>query len=155
MDGVSIAAKTAFKDYFESQPETFQREWLGEKRFELWKSGKLKFEDLAKPATTYRATTADLTSPTEKPKENAASDDKTGNAPALPPLSGLPQDVEKATLARQRAVDASTEKRAVESAQNAFDELRASLKQANDDAARELAARWNSLPKSRLRRRNR
>ncbi len=78
-----VAAKTTFKDYFESQPETFQREWLGEKRFELWKSGKLKFEDLAKPATSYRATTADLTPPTEKPKETAASDDKTSNAPAL------------------------------------------------------------------------
>jgi len=77
-----VAAKTTFKDYFESQPETFQREWLGEKRFELWKSGKLKFEDLAKPATTYRATPADLTPPTEKPKETAASDDKPSNAPA-------------------------------------------------------------------------
>ncbi|MBR2005623.1 MAG: minor capsid protein, partial [Thermoguttaceae bacterium] len=78
-----VAAKTTFKDYFESQPETFQREWLGEKRFELWKSGQLKFEDLAKPATTYRATPADLTPSTEKPKETAASDDKPNNAPAL------------------------------------------------------------------------
>ena len=140
-----VAAKTTFKDYFESQPETFQREWLGEKRFELWKSGKLKFEDLAKPATTYRATPADLTPPTEKPKETAVSDDKTSNAPALPPLSGLPQDVEKATLARQKAVDALTEKRAVESAQNAFDELRTSLKQANDDAAREQLADFEAV----------
>lgn len=140
-----VAAKTTFKDYFESQPETFQREWLGEKRFELWKSGKLKFEDLAKPATTYRATPADLTPPTEKPKETAVSDDKTSNAPALPPLSGLPQDVEKATLARQKAVDALTEKRAVENAQNAFDELRASLKQANDDAAREQLADFEAV----------
>ncbi len=140
-----VAAKTTFKDYFESQPETFQREWLGEKRFELWKSDKLKFEDLAKPATSYRATTADLTPPTEKPKKTDASDDKTDNAPALPPLSGLPQDVEKATLARQKAVDALTEKRAVESAQNAFDELRAALKQANDDAAREQLADFEAV----------
>ena len=80
-----VAAKTTFKDYFESQPETFQRAWLGEKRFELWKSGQLKFEDLAKPATTYRATPADLTPPTEKPKETAASDDKQSNAFATVP----------------------------------------------------------------------
>ncbi len=82
-----VAAKTTFKDYFESQPETFQREWLGEKRFELWKSGKLKFEDLAKPATSYRATTADLTPSTEKTKETAASDDKSDKAPAPPPAN--------------------------------------------------------------------
>ncbi|MBQ8285310.1 MAG: hypothetical protein IJZ10_03300, partial [Thermoguttaceae bacterium] len=55
-----VAAKTTFKDYFESQPETFQREWLGEKRFELWKSGQLKFEDVAKPSATYRATLPEL-----------------------------------------------------------------------------------------------
>ena len=140
-----VDAKTTFKDYFESQPESFQREWLGEKRFELWKSGKLKFEDLAKPAMSYRATTGDLTPPTEKPKETAASDDKTGNAPTLPPLSGLPQDVEKATLARQKAVDALTEQRAVESAQNTFDELRAYLEQANDDAAREQLADFEAV----------
>ncbi|MBQ9128685.1 MAG: minor capsid protein [Thermoguttaceae bacterium] len=82
-----VAAKTTFKDYFELQPETFQREWLGEKRFELWKSGKLKFEDLAKPATTYRATPADLTPPTEKAKETAASDDNTNNGFALHPIN--------------------------------------------------------------------
>ena len=80
-----VPAKTTFRDYFESQPETFQREWLGEKRFELWKAGQLKFEDLAKPATTYRTTTDDLTPPTEKPKKTAASDDKPNKAPATIP----------------------------------------------------------------------
>ena len=107
-----VAAKTTFKDYFESQPETFQREWLGEKRFELWKSGQLKFEDLAKPATTYRATTADLTSPTEKPKETAASDDKSDKAPATPPanepLAPWEGPDELARLREKKRVDPAT-----------------------------------------------
>ncbi len=103
-----VAAKTTFKDYFESQPETFQREWLGEKRFELWKSGKLKFEDLAKPATTYRATTADLTPPTEKPKETAASDDKPSNAPAslADAIRGVGGEDAAAEILRRYAADA-------------------------------------------------
>ena len=62
-----VPAKTTFRDYFETQPESFQRAWLGEKRFELWKAGQLKFDDLVKPAATYRATTADL----QKGAENA------------------------------------------------------------------------------------
>ena len=107
-----VAAKTTFKDYFESQPETFQREWLGEKRFELWKSGKLKFEDLAKPATSYRATPADLTPPTEKPKETAASDDKTDKTPATPPanepLAPWEGPDELARLREKKRVDPAT-----------------------------------------------
>ncbi len=107
-----VAAKTTFKDYFESQPETFQREWLGEKRFELWKSGQLKFEDLAKPATSYRATPADLTPPTEKAKETAASDDKSDNAPAPPPanepLAPWEGPDELARLREKKRVDPAT-----------------------------------------------
>jgi len=132
-----VAAKTTFKDYFESQPETFQREWLGEKRFELWKSGKLKFEDLAKPATTYRATPADLTPPTEKPKETAASDDNTNNGFALHPIDykmlppidffGLRKASDKsaALAARRDAVDElnadDAEKRALDLVSPFFD----------------------------------
>ena len=55
-----VPASTTFKEYFETQPEAFQRSWLGAKRFELWKSGRLKFEDLGKPASSYRATTDEL-----------------------------------------------------------------------------------------------
>ncbi|MBQ6827237.1 MAG: hypothetical protein IJO46_04410, partial [Thermoguttaceae bacterium] len=107
-----VAAKTTFKDYFESQPETFQREWLGEKRFELWKSGKLKFEDLAKPATTYRATPAALTPPTKKQKETAASDDKPDNAQepkidrsTLPDFDGSPKQNAWAADLREKELD--------------------------------------------------
>ena len=55
-----VPASTTFKVYFETQPEAFQRSWLGAKRFELWKSGRLKFEDLGKPASSYRARLEEL-----------------------------------------------------------------------------------------------
>lgn len=55
-----VPASTTFKEYFEAQPEKFQRAWLGEKRFELWKSGRLRFEDLGKPASSYRARLEEL-----------------------------------------------------------------------------------------------
>ncbi len=48
-----VPASTTFKDYLESQPEDFQRSWLGEKRFELYKEGKLKFENLVNPDSGY------------------------------------------------------------------------------------------------------
>lgn len=74
-----MSPSTTFAEYFERQDDAFKRSWLGAKRYEAYRNG-AKFGDLAKPATTYRATPADLTPPTEKPKETAASDDKTSNA---------------------------------------------------------------------------
>lgn len=55
-----VPASTTFEGYFESQPEAFQRAQLGQKRFELWKSGRLKFEDLGKPAASYVAKLEEL-----------------------------------------------------------------------------------------------
>ena len=96
-----VAAKTTFKDYFESQPETFQREWLGEKRFELWKSGQLKFEDLAKPATTYRATLPELpqtpgNGPISPP--NASETPSTANDPPQAETSPQTPKIDRSTL---------------------------------------------------------
>lgn len=120
-----VAAKTTFKDYFESQPESFQREWLGEKRFELWKSGQLKFEDLAKPATTYRATPAAIrrvamTGSAAKPKP--AFDLPPLDLPelVLARLEGTPRQQSWAEDLRRCAVRDLTEERAAETARDAL-----------------------------------
>ncbi|MDO4587896.1 MAG: minor capsid protein, partial [Planctomycetia bacterium] len=48
-----VPGSTNFKKYFEKQPESFQRSWLGAKRFEAYNQGKLKLDQLVKPDTGY------------------------------------------------------------------------------------------------------
>lgn len=62
------SGKTTFKDYFENQPDDFKRSWLGEKRFELYKDGKLKFDKLVKPDSGYVVPLSEL-DPKDEPKE--------------------------------------------------------------------------------------
>lgn len=44
----NVSGKTTFRDYFEKQPEEFKRSWLGSTRYQLYKDGKLNFEQLVK-----------------------------------------------------------------------------------------------------------
>ncbi len=81
-----VSPSTTFAEYFERQDDAFKRSWLGAKRYEAYRNG-AKFGDVVKPAATYRATTDDLTPPSEKPKETAASDDKTDKTSATPPAN--------------------------------------------------------------------
>lgn len=81
-----VSPSTTFAEYFERQDDAFKRSWLGAKRYKAYRNG-ATFGDVVKPAASYRATTDDLTPPTEKPKETAASDDKQGNASATPPAN--------------------------------------------------------------------
>ena len=57
-----VPAGTSFKDYLESQPDDFQRSWLGPKRYELYKQGKLKFEQLVNPDSGYTVPLSELSS---------------------------------------------------------------------------------------------
>ena len=51
---------TTFADYLKSQPESFQKEWLGAKRYEMYKDGKLPLEHLLNPDKKFKKTIADL-----------------------------------------------------------------------------------------------
>jgi hypothetical protein len=51
---------TSFKEYFESQPESFKRSWLGPKCYELYKEGKYNPMSLGNPDTGYRVPVEDL-----------------------------------------------------------------------------------------------
>ena len=55
-----VPASTTFKEYLESQPEEFQRSWLGEKRFELYKKGKLNVGNLVNPDSGHIVSIKDL-----------------------------------------------------------------------------------------------
>ena len=139
-----VAAKTTFKDYFESQPETFQRAWLGEKRFELWKSGKLKFEDLAKPATTYRATPADLTPPEEPPKPEPAP------VADSPRLTGAAKSFVDKIRERRRKTLSADEAAAIEAQESAYAAQRVAAAEANRNA-RNLEAEFREVNLQALR----
>ncbi|MBQ1278248.1 MAG: hypothetical protein IIY07_06350, partial [Thermoguttaceae bacterium] len=106
-----VSPSTTFAEYFERQDDAFKRSWLGAKRYKAYRNG-AKFGDLVKPAATCRATPADLTPPTEKPKETAASDDKTSNAQTpkidrstLPDFDGSPKQNAWAAEIREKELD--------------------------------------------------
>ncbi|MBO7725742.1 MAG: sel1 repeat family protein [Thermoguttaceae bacterium] len=49
-----VKGDISFKEYFESQPESFKRSWLGPKRYELYSQGKYNPMSLGNPDTGYR-----------------------------------------------------------------------------------------------------
>jgi SPP1 gp7 family putative phage head morphogenesis protein len=55
-----VKGDVSFKDYFEGQPESFKRSWLGPKRYELYKEGKYNPMSLGNPDTGYRVPVEDL-----------------------------------------------------------------------------------------------
>ncbi|MBQ2788453.1 MAG: hypothetical protein IJE97_02360, partial [Thermoguttaceae bacterium] len=126
------------------QPETFQREWLGEKRFELWKSGQLKFEDLAKPATSYRATTDDLTPPEEPPKPEPAP------VADSPRLTGAAKSFVETLRARRQKTLSADEAAAIEAQESVYAAQRVAAAEANRNA-RNLEAEFREVNLQALR----
>ena len=58
-----VGGGTKFKDYFENvMTEQQRKDWLGERRYELWKTGKYKFEDFVAPWPNRNMTVAELKS---------------------------------------------------------------------------------------------
>lgn len=49
--GGQVSANTSYPEWFSSQPASFQREWLGAKRYKLYKSGKFPVSRFADPRT--------------------------------------------------------------------------------------------------------
>ena len=49
-----------FADYLKSQPVSFQWEWLGKTRFELYQSGKLTLDQMVRPDSGFKRTIAEL-----------------------------------------------------------------------------------------------
>jgi hypothetical protein len=66
-----------FQDYLRTRDEKFQRQWLGDKRYEMWKNGELTLEQIIKPDNGYRKSIKDLEdlagkkTPLEKTAETA------------------------------------------------------------------------------------
>ena len=55
-----VSGATTFQEYFHRQPDSFKRAWLGAKRYELYKSGKLKEKNIFKPDLTYQVSADSL-----------------------------------------------------------------------------------------------
>ncbi|MBQ1864755.1 MAG: hypothetical protein II150_09265, partial [Thermoguttaceae bacterium] len=55
-----VSGATTFQEYFHRQPDSFKRAWLGAKRYELYKDGKLKEKNIFKPDLTYQVSAEDL-----------------------------------------------------------------------------------------------
>lgn len=66
---VQLRGNATFEDYLKTRDEKFQREWLGPKRYELWKDGKLKLDQMVSPDGRYRRTLEDLKKESEKKKQ--------------------------------------------------------------------------------------
>ena len=55
-----VSGATTFQEYFHRQPDSFKRAWLGAKRYELYKDGKLKEKSIFKPDLTYKVSIESL-----------------------------------------------------------------------------------------------
>lgn len=56
-----VGGRVSFKDYFENiMTEQQLKDWLGPKRYKLWKSGKYKFDDFVTPWPNRTVTVAQL-----------------------------------------------------------------------------------------------
>ena len=55
-----VKGDVSFKEYFESQHESFKRSWLGPKRYELYSQGKYNPMSLGNPDTGYVVPVEDL-----------------------------------------------------------------------------------------------
>jgi hypothetical protein len=55
-----VKGDTTFADYLKAQPESFQREWFGAKRFELFQSGKLTLDQMVHPDSGFKRTIEEL-----------------------------------------------------------------------------------------------
>jgi len=55
-----VKGDMTFADYLKTQSETFQREWLGKTRFELYKLGKLSLDQMVHPDKGFKRTVREL-----------------------------------------------------------------------------------------------
>jgi hypothetical protein len=55
-----VKGDMTFADYLKAQQESFQREWLGKTRFELYQSGKLSLDQMVHPDRGFKRTIEEL-----------------------------------------------------------------------------------------------
>ena len=55
-----VDSNLSFPEYFKQQPDSFKRDWLGAKRYEAYKDGKLTEKAIFSPDLFYRASIEDL-----------------------------------------------------------------------------------------------
>jgi len=55
-----VKGNMTFADYLKAQSESFQREWLGKMRFELYQSGKLSLDQMVHPDNGFKRTIEEL-----------------------------------------------------------------------------------------------
>ena len=65
-----VSGATTFQEYFHRQPDSFKRAWLGAKRYDLYKAGKLKEKNIFKPDLTYQVSVESLNKLTTLLKRN-------------------------------------------------------------------------------------
>jgi len=56
----NVSADQTFSDFFEKQPKSFQRSWLGPTRYDLFSSGKLTLDQIITPDNGFTRTIDDL-----------------------------------------------------------------------------------------------
>jgi hypothetical protein len=84
-----IPSGSTFSDYFAGQSDKFQQEWLGKKRYEMYKSGKLPIEWLHDPDKGFKRTIQDLE------KELAKDHGEAADILPMSPLVAQPTDFDK------------------------------------------------------------
>lgn len=55
-----VDSNVSFEDYFKSQPDSFKRDWLGAKRYEAYKTGKLTDKEIFAPDLAYTVSSSSL-----------------------------------------------------------------------------------------------
>jgi SPP1 gp7 family putative phage head morphogenesis protein len=95
-----------FEEYLKSQPAKFQEEWLGKERYQRWKRGELKLDQLVDPDKGYRRTLADLEQASGKADKTVPA---ANNASATVAAIGLKQRIDaKVTFSSAQTANSLT-----------------------------------------------
>ena len=84
-----VKGNTTFQEYFEGQPESFKRSWLGPRRYELYQQGQYDPLKLGNPDTGYRVPIEKIAPVEEKKPETETPQKEIPTVPAVPADSSI------------------------------------------------------------------
>lgn len=106
-----VDANTTYKDWFDQQDESFQKEWLGPVKYKLYKEGGFPIDKFVDPLSGRKFTLDELRKADEKGFESVFKLSKTGksfkqpqNEPSFYDLPKKTQKPDVSTPARKKAV---------------------------------------------------
>ncbi|CAM9316661.1 Phage head morphogenesis domain-containing protein [Acinetobacter bereziniae] len=106
-----VDANTTYKDWFDRQDESFQKEWLGPVKYKLYKEGGFPIDKFVDPLSGRKFTLDELRKVDEKGFESVFKLSKTGksfkqpqNEPSFYDLPNKTQKPDVSTPARKKAV---------------------------------------------------